>query len=306
MRVLVTGGAGFIGSHVADKLIYAGHDVAIIDNISTGRKQNINKKAKFYHVDLTSDKLIDVFEDFKPQWVNHHAAHIKVRDSVTKPIYDADNNIGASIKLLECCRKFDVKRVVYASSGGAIYGDPIKLPCDESHPIAPVSQYGCSKFGVELMLNFYQEAYGIKCCSLRYANVYGSRQDPLGEAGVISIFIGRLFNGKKCIIFGDGNQTRDFVYVGDVAEANLLAFEKQGPFNIGTGVETSVNELFNKIQKYANSDVGCIHGDAVKGEVNRIFLAIDNAKETLNWQPKVGIDEGLKKTVEWFKHENID
>lgn len=304
MKVLVTGGAGFIGSHVVDTLIEDGFEVVIADNLTNGKTENINSKAKLYQVDITSDKLKNVFEKEKPELVCHQAAHINVRNSVKNPIFDSEHNILGSVNLLELCKEYNIKKVVYASSGGAIYGNPEYLPCDEKHPIQPVSPYGVSKFAVELFLSYYYKIFGLKFCSLRYSNVYGPRQDPLGEAGVVAIFANRFLSNKQCTIFGDGNQTRDFVYVKDVARANLLALKsscKACAVNIGVGSETSINELYDKIRELFTSEKEAIHGPAVKGEVYKIYLDIAKAKKVLGWQPEYDFDQGLKETIAWFK-----
>ena len=304
MKVLVTGGAGFIGSHVVDVLVESGYDVIVIDNLSNGKKENVNKKAKFYKEDITSKTLKLVFKKEKPDFVSHQAAQINVRHSIKNPVFDAENNILGSINLLELCKDFSVKKVVYASSGGAIYGNPEYLPCDEKHPIKPISPYGVSKFAVELFLNYYYQTFGLSYCALRYSNVYGPRQDPNGEAGVVAIFTNNLLNNKQCIINGDGKQTRDFVYVKDVAKVNLLALEKKCKacaLNIGSGEETSINELYKKISGLVGSNKPCVHGPEIKGEVNRIYLDIKMAEKGLGWKPEFDLDKGLKETSGWFR-----
>ena len=304
MRVMVTGGAGFIGSHIADKLIEDGFEVCVVDNLFSGRRQNINDKAGFIEMDVCSPNLSSVFRKEKPDYVVHQAAQINVRKSIDDPVFDANVNILGSLNLLECCRKSDVKKIVYASSGGAIYGEPQYLPADEKHPINPLCPYGASKHAVEHYLHMYCVNYGLDYTALRYANVYGPRQDPYGEAGVVAIFTKKLLSGKTPTIFGDGKQTRDFIYVGNVADANAKALKKktkEKAFNIGAGVESSVNEVTSKLKKLLNSPVEPVHGPEVKGEVRRIFLDVSLAKKELGWTPKTGLSMGLKKTVEYFR-----
>ena len=297
MKILVTGGAGFIGSHLVDKALEEGYDVVTIDNLNNGKLENLNKDAKFYKVDIVDiDNLSLVFEKEKPDYIIHLAAQISLRESLKNPIYDAEQNILGSINILECCRKFNVKKVVYASSA-AVYGFPKYLPVDEKHPINPFSPYGVSKHTVEHYLQYYHENFEIDYIILRYSNVYGERQDPLGEAGVIAIFIDKLKKGERPIIFGDGEQTRDFIYAKDVVEANLLALEKETEnkvFNISTNTETSVNELFKKIKEIMNSNINPIYKNPIK-EVRNIRLDNSLAEKELNWKPKVELNEGLKK-----------
>ncbi len=304
MKVLVTGGGGFIGSHIVDTLISNGYGVVIVDNLITGKRRNVNKEAKFYNVDLTSKELKKVFKKESPDFVSHQAAQVNVRHSIKNPLFDAHNNILGGVNLLECCKDYKVKRVVYASSGGAIYGNPKYLPCDEKHPIKPISPYGVSKFTVELFLNYYHQTFGLEYCALRYSNVYGPRQDPKGEAGIVTIFIDNLLNKKQCTINGDGKQTRDFVYVKDVANANLLALKGECngcAINIGSGKELSINGLYKKIKIALGSDKNPAYGSAIKGEVNHIYLDIKLAKKVWGWVPKFDLDKGLKETIKWFK-----
>ena len=297
MKVLVTGGAGFIGSHLVDEALEEGYDVVTIDNLNNGKLENLNKDAKFYKVDIVDiDNLSLVFEKEKPDYIIHLAAQISLRESLKNPIYDAEQNILGSINILECCRKFNVKKVVYASSA-AVYGFPKYLPVGEKHPINPFSPYGVSKHTVEHYLQYYHENFEIDYIILRYSNVYGERQDPIGEAGVIAIFIDKLKKGERPIIFGDGEQTRDFIYAKDVVEANLLALEKETEnkvFNISTNTETSVNELFKKIKEIMNSNINPIYKNPIK-EVRNIRLDNSLAEKELNWKPKVELNEGLKK-----------
>ncbi|HII30059.1 UDP-glucose 4-epimerase [Candidatus Woesearchaeota archaeon CG08_land_8_20_14_0_20_47_9] len=309
MSVLITGGAGFIGSHVADKAIEAGHSIAVVDNLSTGNRANVNRRARFYRLDICSPRLEGIFKKEKPEVVIHHAAQINVRHSVKEPAFDAKVNIIGSLNILECARKTGVRKVIYASSGGARYGEPEYLPCDELHPVSPICHYGVSKHTVEHYLYLYRHLYGLDYTILAYANVYGPRQDPKGEAGVVSIFISRLASGEQAVIFGSGRQTRDFVYVGDVADANILAMRKRTRsryFNIGTNCETSVNQIYREIASAMKSGLKPIHAPSVPGEIRRIRLDIRPAARELGWKPMTGLREGVGKTVAWYidAHKN--
>lgn len=299
----MTGGAGFIGSHVVDLLVEKGYEVVVVDDLSTGRIENINEDAKFYNVSICSQELREIFGKERPDFVLHFAAQVNVRKSFNDPKFDANINIKGSINLLECCRYLCVDKIVYASTGGAIYGNPQYLPVDEKHPIKPLSPYGASKHAIEHYLYIYKNNYNINYISLRYGNVYGPRQDPNGEAGVIAIFTNRLLKNERPVIFGDGNQTRDFIFVEDAANAAILALERdvrKKTLNIGTGRETSVNEICNKLRSIIGNNINPIYSDPIEGEVRRICLNSDNAKRELNWKPKNSIDDGLKKTVDWF------
>ncbi|MFP4111568.1 MAG: SDR family oxidoreductase [Candidatus Woesearchaeota archaeon] len=307
MKILVTGGAGFIGSHVVDLLIENGHDVAIVDNLRTGNKENINKKARFYKVDITNKKLDSVFEKESPEIVYHLAAQANVRISVDEPLLDAEINVKGTINILQNCVKHNIKRIIYTSSGGAIYGEPAKNPAPETNPIRPLCPYGLTKYIGEEYVNLYNRLYNLDFRILRYGNVYGPRQDPKGEAGVISIFIGKMMAGEDPLIFGDGNQTRDYVYVGDVARANLIALDKDTEnreFNIGFGKETSVNELFVMLKEtmfdYLKKEFFARHVDPVPGEVRQIYLDISRTKKDLGWSPEIDLKEGMKRTVDFF------
>ncbi|MEA1924446.1 MAG: NAD-dependent epimerase/dehydratase family protein [Candidatus Altiarchaeota archaeon] len=303
-NVLVTGGAGFIGSHVADLLLEQGYEVSVIDDLSHGFMEYVNPKAAFHKVDICNkSKLGDVFEKEKPSWVVHLAAHIDVRESVKNPVHDARINILGSINLLECCRKHNIKKIVFASTGGAIYGEPEHLPAKENHPEAPLCPYGVSKLAFEKYLGMYYQLYDLEYTSLRYANVYGPRQDPLGEAGVIAIFTQKILGNETPIIYGDGEQTRDFVYVKDVAKANLQALRektREKTFNIGTGIETTVNEIYGKLRDLAESDIKSVHDKAVKGEVRNISLDCSLAERELGWNPTTNLELGLEETIKWF------
>lgn len=302
MKILLTGGAGFIGSHVADRLIRAGHNLVIVDDLSSGKRENLNPDATFYQMDIRDKSLGEIFRRERPEVVNHHAAQINVRASVEDPLHDLEINIGGTVHLLELSRAYGVNKVVFASSGGAIYGEQDYFPADENHPCRPVSPYGVSKLAVEHYLFYYGTAFGLTSVALRYANVYGPRQDPLGEAGVIAIFSQKMLNQEQPIINGHGKQTRDYVYVEDVARINALAVDADvaGPFNVGTGVETSVNELFAQIRTLARAKVEELHGEAKSGEQLRSVLAAEKARRELGWEPATALGEGLRKTVGFF------
>ena len=304
-RILVTGGAGFIGSHVVDALIQAGHEVIVIDDLSTGRRSNVTPKAKFYRVDIRSEELASIFEHERPEYVNHHAAQIDVDHSVDNPLHDANVNLLGSINLLECCRRYRVKKIIYASTGGAVYGEPDYLPCDESHPIRPISPYGASKYAVELYLHLYRQNYGLDYTILRYPNVYGPRQDPLGEAGVVAIFSLQMLMREQVTINGSGDQERDFVYVKDCVNANLLSMEKGGGevYNLGTEIGTSVNQLFEEMRQLTGYPLDAVDGPPRPGDVFRICLDANKAKKELEWSPTVGLQEGLERTLAYFREQ---
>ncbi len=304
MNILITGGAGFIGSHVADKFIESGHSVTILDNLTSGQEANIPAAAQFIKGDITDNNLIDkLFDDGQFDVINHHAAQMDVRHSVADPTFDAQVNILGTINLLNASVRTGVKKVMFASTGGAIYGEQDYFPADESHPTRPLSPYGISKLACEKYLYFYQQQYGLKTAITRYANVYGPRQNPHGEAGVVAIFSKRLVAGKPMTINGDGLQTRDYVFVKDVVAANLAALNHDESilFNVGTGIETDVVTLFNHLKDAAGSDYTPEHGPGMPGEQRRSVITPQFGKEVLGWEPKVEISDGLKQTYEWFK-----
>jgi UDP-glucose 4-epimerase len=302
MKILVTGGAGFIGSQITDSLIESGLKVIVIDDLSTGKKNFIHPKAKFYHLDIRDTRLKSVFSEERPDVVFHQAAQTCVRKSVEDPVNDANINIFGTLGLLKLALTHGVKKIIFSSAGGAIYGEQERFPADESHPARPLSPYGITKLAVENYLYYYHSFYDIDYVVLRYANVYGPRQDPYGEAGVVAIFIEHMLCGKSPTINGDGDQTRDFIYVEDVVAANLAALKFSGSdiFNIGTGRETSVNQLFQQIAELTKARVEKITGPAKKGEQRRSVISPQKAIESLNWQPKTSLQEGLPKTIEYF------
>lgn len=304
IKILVTGGAGFIGSHIVDGLIKEGYEVVVVDDLSTGKEENIHKKAKFYKLDIQDSKLEEIFQKEKPDFVSHHAAQKDVRVSVSDPIYDAKINILGTINLLQNCVKYKTKKVIFASTGGAIYGEQEVFPATETNSTKPISPYGITKLVAEHYLYYYKTIYGLDYISLRYSNVYGPRQDPFGEAGVVAIFIQKMINSEQPVINGNGEQTRDFVYVEDVARANILAIKNnisENIFNIGTGVETTVNQVFNYLRDIINPSIKEKHGPAKEGEQRRSVIDFSRARKVLNWQPKASLIGGLQKTFEYFR-----
>ncbi len=305
MRILISGGAGFIGSHVADALIERGHRVTILDNLVSGSEENVNRRAKFHKFDIGNRKRLEkLFEKVQPEAVFHFAAQINVRTSVENPSADAETNIMGSLSLIELAAKHGVKKFVFSSTGGAMFDDTTPRPTSESIPAAPLSPYGIAKLSIEHYLRFFREVRGLPYVILRYANVYGPRQNAHGEAGVISIFLTRMLEGTAPTINGDGMQTRDYVYVGDVAEANVKALDsaiEEGVFHIGTGIETSVNDIFRMLNWQFGKAFEEVHGPAKPGEIAASALNARRAKEILGWEPKVALSEGLVATATWFK-----
>ena len=308
-RVLVTGGAGFIGSHVADVYVANGYAVTVLDNLSSGRRENIPAGAEFVEADVRAPEARAVLATGGFSVLNHHAAQMDVRVSVRDPGFDADVNLLGLLNLLEGAREGGVERVVFASSGGVVYGESDALPHPETAPKLPVSPYGVSKLGSEYYLAQYAILHGISVRSLRYANVYGPRQSPHGEAGVVAIFGSRLRNRSGIVVYGDGKQTRDYVYVGDVARANLLASEARPvpprslddlATNVGTGIETDVNALAATMMRAAGIEVPVEHAPARAGELQRSAVAITRAAEWLGWRPDVPLSDGLRRTYEWI------
>ncbi|MGH4139625.1 NAD-dependent epimerase/dehydratase family protein [Clostridium sp.] len=303
MRVLVTGGAGFIASHIVDELIELDYDVFIVDNLSAGNERNINQKAKFYKCDITEiDTLKLVFKEERPEVVIHHAAQIDIQTSLKKPVFDAENNIVGTINILECCREFGVRKLIYPSSA-AVYGEPKYLPVNEKHPVDPISFYGISKHTPEHYIKVYAQLYGFNYTIFRYANVYGLRQDPKGEGGVVSIFVDKLLNNETPFIFGDGEQTRDFIYVKDIARANIFALQKGDNeiMNISTNKEITVNELFKVMKNISGSKVDVIYKEERKGDILHSYLDNRRAKEKLDWKVEFSMEEGITETIEYYK-----
>ena len=303
MKVLVTGGAGFIGSHVTDVFLDAGHEVWAVDDLSSGRRENLRSEVRLVVADIRSPEAARLVESERFEVMCHLAAQMDVRRSVADPRFDADVNVGGFLNLLEAARKSGLGKVVFSSTGGAIYGDQDVYPAPETHPTRPVSPYGVSKASGELYLGYYRAQYGLKSVALRYANVYGPRQNPHGEAGVVAIFSERLLRGETCIVNGTGEQTRDFVYGPDVARANLLAAtrEVEGPINVGTGIETDVNRLYALLARAAGIDRPAKHAPAKPGEQMRSSVDPTRAAVVLGWRPTVALEDGLRRTIDWFR-----
>ncbi len=307
-KILVTGGAGFIASHLTDALIGQGHEVFIIDNLSTGQKQNINPKANFFELDIQDEQVGDLFKENNFDYVFHAAAQINLRNSVEYPIYDAQSNILGGLNILENCKKYKVKKFIFSSTGGALYGDADIIPTPETYPAKPISPYGVAKLTIENYLHYYQKIHGLNYTILRYANVYGPRQNSLAEAGVVSIFITKILNNQQPIINGEGAQTRDYVYVADVVRANLaaMAHEPVGIYNVATEKQTDVNQIFKLIAaNFPDKQLEEKHGPAMLGEQKTSCLAIEKIKKELDWQPEVDLADGIKRTVEWFLKSDI-
>ncbi len=305
MKILVTGGAGFIGSHIVDAYISSGHEVVVLDNLSSGKKSNLNPKATLVQGDIGDAKAVrDLFVQGRFDAVNHHAAQIDVRRSVDDPVYDASVNILGALNLFESCVATGVKKVVFASSGGASYGEQDYFPADEDHPQRPISPYGVAKLTTEKYLFYYHAVYKLDSVCLRYSNVYGPRQNPEGEAGVVAIFASRMLAGGQPLINGDGKQTRDYVFVGDVVRANVKALEvaRSDVFNVCTGVESDVNDLFRIIRKKTGSPCDEKHAPAKKGEQLRSVLSYGKIQRELGWTPEVSLEEGLGRTVDFFRN----
>jgi UDP-glucose 4-epimerase len=302
-RVLVTGGAGFIGSHVAERLVAAGYEVAVVDNLSTGRREYVPAGAQFFPHDIKTKDTLELVCRWRPQVIIHHAAQMSVQSSVADPLGDAQENILGSLNIFQGAAQAGVPKIIFASTGGAMYGDEAPLPAREADPAAPESPYGIAKLAVEHYLRFYHRQFGIVPISLRYANVFGPRQNGLGEAGVVAIFIEKFLAQEQPIINGDGAQTRDFVYVGDVVAANMLALDypQPGVFNIGTGRETDILTIYLALKQLTGSSRGPVHGPPKPGEQRRSVLDCRLAEKLLGWQPRVSLTEGLESTVAAFR-----
>jgi UDP-glucose 4-epimerase len=308
MKIMVTGGAGFIGSHVTDLLIEVGHQVVVVDNLSTGRRSNLNPHAVFYEVDIRSSEMEHVFAQEKPEVICHHAAQMDVRRSMDDPLFDADVNIIGSIKLAQLAIRYGTRKFIHISSGGAAYGEPEYLPCDEAHPIKPLCHYGASKYTFELYLHVFNANYNIDYSVIRYPNVYGPRQDPHGEAGVVAIFTGRMLRGDEVTINGTGEQVRDYVFVTDCARSNVMLLEQgsRHVYNLGSGIGTTVNEIFQQLKYITGYPKPAMYGPAKAGETFKIYLNASRADRELGWRPSIPLEEGLQRTVDYFKEFELN
>jgi UDP-glucose 4-epimerase len=304
MKILVTGGAGFIGSHIVDRLVTGGHDVVVVDNLTAGSRANVHAGCKFIQADVTAPTLDGIFDRERPVIVFHHAAQIDVQKSVADSFSDARDNILGTLNLLNGCIRYGAKKIIYASTA-AVYGTPRYLPIDEKHPVCPVSNYGISKHTPEHYLQVYRELHGLAYTVLRYANVYGPRQGVKGEGGVICIFANKLLAGQPPVIFGDGSQTRDFVYVDDVVRANLSALDRGDGevFNIGSGVQVSVNELFERFKQVTASPINAVYAAPRPGDIEHSVFDISRASQGLGWRPQWVLEDGLRKTIEYYKNK---
>jgi UDP-glucose 4-epimerase len=305
MKILVTGGAGFIGSHIVNAYINAGHDVIVIDDLSSGEIKLVNQKAKFYHLDIHSPEVKTILEKEKITVINHHAAQISVSASVLNPLFDANSNIIGTLQLLQNAVSLNVEKFIFASTGGAMYGEQKTFPASEEHPCQPLSPYAISKLSAETYINYFGAQYGLNTTVLRYSNVYGPHQNPHGEAGVVAIFCERLLKDQQPIINGNGEQTRDFVYVGDIVQANTIALNLQcsGLFNVGTGKETSVNSLTRCLIEASAIDASIEHGPAKKGEQKRSSIDSRKLMKGFGWKPGVSLEEGVLETFNYFKNK---
>ena len=302
-NILVTGGAGFVGSHLVDAYIADGHNVVVIDDLFTGHRANLNEQCEFHQLDIRDSCLEELFRQHRFEVVSHQAARGNVRASMEDPMTFADVNVRGGINLLECCRKYGVRKIIYSSTGGCVYGEPKYLPADESHPLRPRDPYGASKASFELYLPVYAMNYGLQYTILRYPNVYGPRQDPFGEAGVVAIFAGQMLRGLQPVIHGDGEQLRDYVYITDVVRANrmVLSDGDDDIFNVGWGQGTSVNQIFSWLREIVGVDVIEVHGPPKLGEIRQTYLNAAKIASTLGWKPRVLMQEGLRRTVDYFR-----
>jgi UDP-glucose 4-epimerase len=303
MKILVTGGAGFIGSNVVDRYVELGHEVLVVDDLSVGKAANVNQRATLHQIDVATDAFVALVLRERPDVINHHAAQTSVRVSVEEPLDDCRRNVLASLNVLEAARQAGTSKVIYISSGGAIYGEPVSLPCGEDNPIRPDSPYGASKHAPEHYLDIYARLYGLRFTTLRYGNVYGPRQDPFGEAGVVAIFTARMLAGEAAVINGTGEQERDFVYVADVMDANVAALEMGDgeAVNIGSGYGTSVNEIFRLLADATGYTRDPEYAPPKPGETFKIYLDVSRAERVLNWRPRTSLTDGLAQTVASLK-----
>ena len=308
MKILVTGGAGFIGSNLVDRYVAEGHEVAIVDNLATGRRKNLNPDASFHEISITDpDALAEVFALEQPEIVNHHAAQMDVRRSVREPQFDAGTNVIGTINVIEAAREVGTRKLIFASTGGAIYGDAELTPTPETAPLQPVSHYGTSKRSAELYFELYGRLYGLDYTILRYANVFGPRQNPKGEAGVNAIFANMMLRGETPTIFGSGDKTRDYVCVSDVVEANLLALERGSgeTLNIGRGIQITDQEVYDAVAEAVGFDQRPVYGDERAGDVRHSCVDPSKAREVLGWEPTVEFREGVRRTVQYQRENEL-
>jgi UDP-glucose 4-epimerase len=303
MKICITGGAGFIGSNIAEKYLKLGHDVVIIDNLSLGFKENIPSGAKFYEIDINNENLIDIFKEEKFDVVNHHAAQMSVRHSVSLPLDDAQTNILGGINIFDCAAKTGVKKVIFSSSAGTVYGEQTEFPCDETHQNLPISPYGVSKYATEKYLQYYNSLFGLNYTIFRYTNVYGRRQNPHGEAGVIAIFFSKMINDEDTYLTGKGLISRDYVYVDDVVEANVkaLELEQTGIFNIATGIEVDLHYIFDKLSSITGYKKPKVLADFKLGEQLRSVCTSKKFSDLTGWSPKINLEQGLAETYKYYK-----
>ncbi len=307
MKILVTGGAGFIGSHVVDAYVSAGHEVAVIDNLSSGQSGNVNPAAQMNRLDIRDQEgVAATIASFKPEIVNHHAAQSEVPKSVADPMYDASVNIVGGLNILKASVDHGVKKLIFSSTGGALYGEPDVVPADEDHPVRPLSPYGTSKYSFEQYLGTFMRTFGLEYTVLRYANIYGPRQDFMAEEGrVIAIFASRMLAGKAVTIDGDGEQSRDMLHVADVATANIHALDRGagGVYHVSTGISVTINDLFRKLVLLTDYKLVFNYGPVRKGDVYRIALDNSRARRDLGWEPRMQLEEGLSLTVDYFREK---
>jgi UDP-glucose 4-epimerase len=307
VNILVTGGAGFIGSHIVDAYITAGHHVIVIDNLSSGELRFLNPKAKFYKMDILDPKVPEVLKSEEINAINHHAAQISVSKSITDPLLDANVNIIGTLQLLQSAISLKIEKFIFASTGGGMYGEQIFFPASEEHPCQPLSPYGISKLCAENYLRFFNTQYGLSTTVLRYSNVFGPHQNPHGEAGVVAIFCEKLVKDQKPVICGDGEQTRDFISVRDIVQANLIALDGTctGTFNVGTGKETSINSLTECLMGISGKNISADHGSARNGEQRRSVIDHKKFHESFGWKPEVSLEQGLVETYAFFQNQTV-
>ncbi len=305
MNILVTGGAGFIGSHLVNGYIKAGHNVIVIDNLSSGDLRFLNPTAKFYELDILDPKIPEILKQEKINAINHHAAQISVSESVANPLLDANSNIIGTLQLIKNAVSSNIEKFVFASTGGAMYGEQIHFPANEEHPCQPLSPYGISKLCAENYLKFFNKQYGISTTVLRYSNVFGPHQNPHGEAGVVAIFCQKLVQNKKPVICGDGEQTRDFISVRDIVQANLIALDPTctGTFNVGTGTETSVNTLTESLCNISGKNISVAYDSPRSGEQRRSVIDYKKLNDRFGWKPEISLEQGLIETYDFFQKQ---